>query len=429
MAGEPDAWTRSAWGVGGRPPAGATGRAPRRERPPERLAGRGAPRAREARPVAVPSPPPPRRRPARSRRVETAIVVLGLLFVLVGLRPFWLRGQAPPPPLEVQAGASTDASSAGTAPLAPPATLPTPLPAARAGISYSFARFEADPALVAGAVSAGVPSLSGDSAIVVDVNSREVVYAKQPRKRQLMASTVKIMTAIVVLERSSLDTVITVPAEATQVEPNHMGIRAGEKLTVQELLYGLLLDSGNDAGEALAYGVGATAGAGGAGGAAGRAQFVAWMNETAAALGLKDTRFANPSGLDDPEQYSTAYDLAVLGTYALTKPDLRRIASLRDVVIESSREPGREHGWFRPGNLNNLLATYRGAIGLKPGYTEDAGYTLVAAAERDGRTLVCVTLQSRRHFTDCTALLDFGFARATPPAQAAQAAQGTPEGL
>jgi serine-type D-Ala-D-Ala carboxypeptidase (penicillin-binding protein 5/6) len=151
---------------------------------------------------------------------------------------------------------------------------------------------------------------------------------------------------------------------------------------------------------------------------------VAWMNETAAALGLKDTRFANPSGLDDPEQYSTAYDLAVLGTYALTKPDLRRIASLRDVVIESSREPGREHGWFRPGNLNNLLATYRGAIGLKPGYTEDAGYTLVAAAERDGRTLVCVTLQSRRHFTDCTALLDFGFAR---PAQPAQAAQGPPE--
>ena len=200
--------------------------------------------------------------------MEAAIVVLGVLFVLVGLRPFWLRGQAPPPPLEVQPGASTDASSAGTAPLAPPAAVPTPLPAARAGISYSFARFEADPALVAGAVSAGVPSLSGDSAIVVDVNSREVVYAKQPRKRQLMASTVKIMTAVVALERSSLDAVITVPVEATQVEPNHMGIRAGEKLTVQELLYGLMLDSGNDAGEALAYGVGATAGAGGAAGRA-----------------------------------------------------------------------------------------------------------------------------------------------------------------
>ncbi|MDQ3703274.1 MAG: D-alanyl-D-alanine carboxypeptidase, partial [Chloroflexota bacterium] len=161
----------------------------------------------------------------------------------------------------------------------------------------------------------------------------------------------------------------------------------------------------NDAGEALAYGVGG-------GGATGRAQFVAWMNETTAALGLRDTRFANPSGLDDPEQYSTAYDLSVIGAYALTKPELRRVFAMRDVVIESSREPGREHGWFRPGNLNSLLSSYRGAIGIKPGYTEDAGYTLVGAAERDGRTLVCVTLSSRRHFSDCSALLDFGFTRA-----------------
>ena len=109
------------------------------------------------------------------------------------------------------------------------------------------------------------------------------------------------------------------------------------------------------------------------------------MNETAAALGLKDTSFANPSGLDDPEQYSTAYDLAVIGAYALTKPELRRIiATTREVTIESSREPGREHGWFRPGNLNSLLCTYRGAIGLKPGYTEDAGYTLVGPPSATG---------------------------------------------
>src|SRR5262245_60418684 len=117
MAGEPDAWTRSAWGVGGRPPAGPPGRAPRRGRLAERLAEHAAPRARGARPVdpveaplphwppPSPPPPPPRRRPARSRRVETVIVVLGLLFVLVGLRPFWLRGPAPPPPLAVHPGA------------------------------------------------------------------------------------------------------------------------------------------------------------------------------------------------------------------------------------------------------------------------------------------------------------------------------------
>jgi D-alanyl-D-alanine carboxypeptidase (penicillin-binding protein 5/6) len=271
-------------------------------------------------------------------------------------------------------------------------------------IAFSFAKFEANPALVAGAASAGAPTLSGESAIVVDLTSKDVLYAKQPRKRQLMASTGKIMTAIVAAEHAPLDAVIVVPAEATQIEPNHMGIRTGEQLTVQELLYGLLLDSGNDAAEALAFGVGGR-------GAAGRAQFIAWMNEKAAALGLRDTRFANPSGLDDPDQYSTAYDLAVLGAYALGKPELRKIFATKDAVIAPSKEPGREHGWFNPGNLNSLLWSYRGAIGIKPGYTEDAGYTLVAAAERDGRTLVAVTLNSRRHFSDCTLLFDFGFSR------------------
>ena len=163
---------------------------------------------------------------------------------------------------------------------------------------------------------------------------------------------------------------------------------------------------GNDAAEAVAFGVGG-------GGLQGRAQFISWMNEKVAILGLRDTRFANPSGLDDTNQFSTAYDLAVMGAYALGKPELRKTFGTKDVVIAPSKEPGREHGWFNPGNLNSLLWSYRGALGIKPGYTEDAGYTLVGAAERDGRTLVCVTLNSRRHFGDCTALLDFGFKRLT----------------
>lgn len=278
-------------------------------------------------------------------------------------------------------------------------------------IVFSFAKFEADPALVAGAVSAGVPSLSGESAIVVDANSRDVLYAKLPRKRQLMASTAKIMTAIVAAERGSLDKVVVVPAEAVQVEPNHMGIRTGERLSVEELLYGLMLNSGNDAGEALAYGVGG-------GGLLGRTQFISWMNEKAVVLGLNDTHFANPSGLDDPYQYSSAYDLAVIGTYALGKPELRRIFGTKQIVISPSKEPGREHGWFNPSNLNSLLWSYPGASGIKPGYTEEAGYTLVASAERAGRTLVAVSLNSRRHFSDCTLLLDFGFTRSQPVASA-----------
>ncbi|MGI8424235.1 MAG: D-alanyl-D-alanine carboxypeptidase family protein, partial [Chloroflexota bacterium] len=273
---------------------------------------------------------------------------------------------------------------------------------AGAPLSYSFAKFEADPALVAGAAAAGVPSLSGESAIVVDVERREVLYAKNPHKRQLMASTAKIMTALVAVERAALDRVLSVPADATQVEPNLMGLKAGEKLTVKELLYGLMLDSGNDAAETLAHGVG---------GAQGRAQFIAWMNEKAQQLGLQNTKFANPAGFDSGDAYSTAYDLAVMGGHALKNAELRAIYGAKGVVIAPSKEPGRERGWFGPGNLNNLLTTYRGAIGIKPGYTEDAGYTLVAAAERDGRTLVSVTLNSRQHFLDATRLLDFGFGR------------------
>ena len=111
-------------------------------------------------------------------------------------------------------------------------------------IVFSLAKFQSDPALVAGAVSTGVPDVSGDSAIVVDVTGKEVIYGKQPFKHQLMASTAKIMTGIVAVEHSPLDKIITVPEEATEVEPNHMGIKAGEKLTLQELFYGMFLDSG-----------------------------------------------------------------------------------------------------------------------------------------------------------------------------------------
>lgn len=340
-------------------------------------------------------------RARRARRVETAILVLLVATGLFSLRAIWPRvtGIVWPGTLAALAAGKSPANSAGSALVAAPMAAPKSPP-----IAFSFAKFEADAALVAGAASTGVPSVSGDSAIVVDVNTKEVIYAKQPHKRQLMASTAKIMTAIVAVEHGVLDKVLTVPEEATKAEPNHMGIKTGEKLTLQELLYGLMLDSGNDAAEAIAFGVGG-------GGTAGRAQFVRWMNEKVTELGLRNTRFVNPSGLDDPEQYSTAYDLAIMGAYALGKPELRKTFGTKDIVISPSKEPGREHGWFNPGNLNSLLATYRGAVGIKPGYTEDAGYTLVAAAERDGRTLVAVTLQSRKHFSDCSQLLDFGFGR------------------
>lgn len=340
----------------------------------------------------------------RGRHVHVTLGIVALLLVGFGARtllarPAGARQGARP----VEAAQAVDGNAkAQSGPVGPAGVVAVPTPAPP--IVFSFAKFESNPALVAGAASEGAPALSGDSAIVVDVTSKDVLYAKQPNKRQLMASTAKIMTGIVAVEHSPLDKIYAVPQEATEAEPNHMGVRTGEQLTLQELLYGMFLDSGNDAAETVAYGVGG-------GGAVGRAQFITWMNEKVAQLGLKDTRFVNPSGLDDPQQYSSAYDLAVMGAYAIGKPELRQTFATKEIVIVASKEPGHQHGWFNPGNLNSLLATYRGAFGIKPGYTEDAGYTLVAAAERDGRTLVAVTLNSRRHFSDATALLDFGFKR------------------
>ena len=350
------------------------------------------------------------RRRTRSRRVEWTLAgaAVTLLLGACAIRPRLVPLPGPGPVPATQAGAnapermSTPAGVSGAPVTALPGAPAVVATVAGPPLSFSFAKFEANPALVAGAAAAGVPTLSGESAIVVDVERGEVLYAKNPHKRQLMASTAKIMTALVAIERGALDKVITVPAEAPLVEPNHMGLKAGEKLTLKELLYGLMLDSGNDAAETIAHGVG---------GAGGRTQFITWMNEKAQHFGLQNTRFANPSGFDDAQAYSTAYDLAVIGAHALKNQELRAIYGAKGTVIESSKEPGREHGWFGPGNLNSLLSTYRGAIGIKPGYTEDAGYTLVAAAEREGRTLISVTLNSRQHFSDATRLLDFGFTR------------------
>jgi D-alanyl-D-alanine carboxypeptidase (penicillin-binding protein 5/6) len=191
-----------------------------------------------------------------------------------------------------------------------------------------------------------------------------------------------------------LDTVITVPAAATQVEPNHMGISTGEMLTLRELLEGMLLDSGNDAAEAIAMGI------------VDRAKFIDFMNQKAAQLHLRQTHFTNPSGLDDTDHYSSASDLALVGATLLADyPELRTIVGSKSVSIYSTPQ----HKAFNPINIDRLLWTYPGAIGIKPGYTGAAGYCLAAAATRNGRTILVVVLGSTQHFTDAATLLDFGF--------------------
>ena len=339
------------------------------------------------------SPPPGTRRRRRTEWWLLAPLTLALLaiFQLVlaqrGNRDAVVVLETKPDSISVQPTAALTASPA-----------PMPMPSIR----YSANRL----AQVAGGslgaapigVVPGIPELEAQAAVLVDVDRREVLYVKNHHTPRPMASTVKIVTAIVALEHAPLSTIIEVDATTAAMEPNVMGLKAGERLTLEELLYGLMLDSGNDAAEAIARGVFGD-----------RARFIRLMNDLVTKLGLQNTHFANPSGLDDAAQHSSAYDLAVLTTYALQNPTFRGIVGTRRKVIPASREPGREHGWFGPTNLNRLLSTYPGAFGVKPGWTGEAGYTLVAAAERGGRSLLAVVLGSRNHFTDAERLLNYGF--------------------
>jgi D-alanyl-D-alanine carboxypeptidase (penicillin-binding protein 5/6) len=233
------------------------------------------------------------------------------------------------------------------------------------------------------------------SAVLVDLDFNQVLWAKDDRSRRPPASLTKLMTAMVVVDLAGLDDQVTVPAEASQVEPNWMGVSPGEVLTVGELLWGLLLDSGNDAAETLARTL------------MPRSAFLAEMNAKAAKLGMRDSHFANPSGLDDPGLYSTAYDLAIMAGHLLENyPVLAGIV----VTSEHPVPATSTHKAFAPYNLNGLVRRYGGGTGLKTGYTDEAGGCLAASATRAGRRLVAIVLNSDIFVGDATRLLDYGFA-------------------
>jgi D-alanyl-D-alanine carboxypeptidase len=239
------------------------------------------------------------------------------------------------------------------------------------------------------------PVIKARAAIVVDVTAGQLLYEQSSTTRYADASLTKLVTAMVAADLAPMDMKITVPEAATRVEPNHMGLSAGEQLTLRELLDGMLLNSGNDAAEAIASGI------------VDRTHFVDFMNQKAAALHLRGTHFTNPSGLDEPNHYSTASDLAIVSATLLADyPELRNIVGSKDIAIPATSQ----HKYFDPSNINRLLWNYRGAIGLKPGYTDSAGYCVSAAATRQGRTILVVVLGSSQHFTDATTLLDYGFA-------------------
>ncbi|MBQ8818785.1 MAG: D-alanyl-D-alanine carboxypeptidase [Clostridia bacterium] len=238
------------------------------------------------------------------------------------------------------------------------------------------------------------PSLSAESAVLMDFDSGAVLLDSNANERMGMASTTKIMTALTVVRLADVSTVISVPREAVGTEGSSVYLCEGEKLTVEQLLYALLLSSANDAAVALAVGISGSI-----------EKFAQEMNSIAAELGLENTNFINPHGLFDEEHYTTAYELAIISREALKDGTLRKIFCTYKAEIPLNQEPDKR----LLVNHNKLLKSYDGAIGMKTGFTKKTGRCLVSAAERDGLTLICVTLNAPDDWRDHTAMLDFGF--------------------
>ncbi len=235
-----------------------------------------------------------------------------------------------------------------------------------------------------------VGALSARKAVLLDGETGRVLYEKDAHSQSLIASTTKIMTALIVCEQCNVLDRVRIPKEAVGIEGSSMYLTEGEVLTVQELLYGLMLRSGNDAAVALAIYCGGTV-----------EGFAQLMNDKARRLGLANTHFVNPNGLDAPDHYSTAYDLAVLSAYAMKNPIFAKTVSTKSVKC----------GERVLTNHNKLLWRLEGANGLKTGYTIAAGRILVSGALRRGRQLICVTIDDGDDWNDHTALLEQGFSR------------------
>jgi D-alanyl-D-alanine carboxypeptidase len=314
--------------------------------------------------------PVQRRRRRRSRRIPAALLVVAVLAAAGALafRHF-----------------DTHTTPAAAAP-PPPKAPPTQHPAAPR------------PAKLLTAVHPlrGRPVVTARSAILVDADTGRVIWEKSAHRRRPIASTTKIMTATLVLEHLPLGTVVKVPPAAVRTPLVREGLRRNERVPAWKLLDGLLIFSGNDDAYSLAA---ATAGS--------RLRFVKLMNEKARALGLRDTHYTSVSGVMDKDNYSTAWDLAALARYAMRDARFRKTVKTRIARVK----------WSAPTfgkvyvNKNRLLGIYRGADGVKTGWTTLAGHCLVASAHRGGHGLIAVLLHATDPYRDARRLLNFGFSR------------------
>jgi D-alanyl-D-alanine carboxypeptidase len=238
------------------------------------------------------------------------------------------------------------------------------------------------------------PPIHARAAVLVDGRTGTVLWAKREHVQMPIASTTKIMTAALAMERLGPRDVVTIHPSVPRVAPFREGLRAGERVPAWKLFYGLLLYSGNDDAVALAIGA-----------AGGRAAFLALMNERARELGLRNTHFTSPSGVIDRGNYSTAWDLAAMTRYAMQNPRFRTVVRTR---IKRVSWPAPTYGKVYV-NKNHLLGTYAGANGVKTGWTTIASHCLVASAQRSGIRLIAVVLHSDDAYGDVRRLLDYGF--------------------
>lgn len=236
--------------------------------------------------------------------------------------------------------------------------------------------------------------LSAKSAIVVNASTGEVVFEKNAHQRRSMASTTKIMTAVLAAESGREQETVNITSQMCGAEGTSIGLKAGYKIRFLDLVYGMMLESGNDAANATAIFLSGS-----------REAFAKKMNEKAKEIGMTNTHFVTPSGLDDENHYTTAFDMAMLGCYAINIPLFKEICSSKTKKVD----------FIKPditvtfSNHNRLLRSYDGAIGIKTGFTKKSGRCLVSAAEREGAVFVAVTLSAGDDWNDHRKMLDLAF--------------------